>query len=134
MPAQLALLICLGAIICVIIWDSKFQQGGSWSLIIPGLWMAIQGSRPLSYWLSGGEGWSGADAKPIDTLCYLSMICGAIAFLNRMRFPWGNFFSQNKALIVLYIYLALSSMWSEYPGLSFKRIFKDFGVVLVALV
>jgi len=132
MPPQLALL----AGYCLVFWllreDMKMRKAGSWALLIPGLLIAIQGSHPLSYWLSGGSE-EGAE-NPIDTIITAGLIVAAV-FVGRKRgLDWGGLVGRNKALFLIYFYFALSAIWSDLPLMSLKRIFKDFGLVPIALV
>jgi exopolysaccharide production protein ExoQ len=104
---------------------------GSKTLIIPGIWIAILGSRPVSYWFGGG---GGDEANPINTLVFVGLIGSATYILSKGGFDWGVFIRQNRALCLIYAYLALSALWSDMPLISLKRLGKDFGCVLVALV
>jgi len=62
------------------------------------------------------------------------LIAAATIVLCNRGFNWGDFVSRNKAICLIYSYLVLSMVWSELPGISLKRIVKDFGCVLVGLV
>lgn len=44
---------------------------------------------------------------------------------------WGRFFRVNGALVLFYVYFALSISWSGDPAGSFKRLVKDFGMLFV---
>ena len=55
-------------------------------------------------------------------------------FFRNAGFNWGIAISRNKALFLIYFFLALSAFWSELPFVSLKRLIKDFGCVPVALV
>ncbi len=128
----LALLIGLGLIAWLLSTDFKWRRLGSKALIIPGVWLTIQGSRPLSYWTGSGE--SNVDGNPINTLAFAVMIFSAIFVLKGRRLDWGTLFSRNKAVFLFYLFFALSCIWSEMHFVSLKRIFKDFGCVLVGLI
>ena len=128
----LALLLGLGLIAWLLSTDFKWRRLGSKALIIPGVWLTIQGSRPLSYWTGSGE--SNVDGNPINTFAFAVMIFSAIYVLRGRKLDWGTLFSRNKAIFLLYLFCAMSSVWSEMHFISLKRIFKDFGCVLVGLI
>ena len=128
----LALLFCVGLILWLFRMDRRWRQGSSHALLIPGIWIAILGSRPVSYWFGAGGGDS--ESNPINTVLFACLIaCSAAALFNR-GFKWGQAVGKNKVLFLLYLYLALSACWSEAPLISLKRLLKDFGCVLAALI
>lgn len=131
MPPQLALFSCFGLIAWLFRMDFRWRKVSSKAVLIPGIWIAILGSRPVSYWF-GGRG--GSDANPIDTLVYLGLIASAIYVLSSRKLKWGELVQKNRTLFLVYGYLLLSVIWSAMPATSGKRIFKDFGCVLVGLV
>lgn len=128
---QILLFACWGLICWLLLQDRLWRQRGSWALLIPGGWLAVQGSRPLSYWLGGG---GGGDSHPINTLWYALILIATLIILARRGIVWSAFISRNKALVAIYCYLFLSMLWSESPADSLKRVIKDFEAVLVALV
>jgi len=127
----LVLLLC----VCLILWlfkmDRRWRHGSSSALLIPGIWIAILGSRPVSYWFGGG---GDTDGNPINTLLFAFLIISSTAVLCNRGFKWRQAIGKNKALFFIYLYLALSAFWSEAPLVSLKRLVKDFGCVLAALV
>ncbi|MEI6560762.1 MAG: O-antigen ligase family protein [Verrucomicrobiota bacterium] len=133
MHPLLALLLC----VCLILWlfqtDSRWRHGSSYALLIPGIWIAILGSRPASYWFGAGGG-GDTDGNPINTFLFAFLIVSSTAVLFNRGFKWGQAIGKNKAIFLIYLYLALSAFWSEAPLVSLKRLVKDFGCVLAALV
>lgn len=136
MPPVVALVLCYAFIAWLLRGDLRWRDGGSKALWIPAVWVGIIGSRPVSYWVSGGGG--GADAagegNPVNTLVFGLLIACAIIVLNRRRIDWGRVVGGNKAVFLIYLFFALSPLWSDLPFVSFKRLVKDFGGVVVALV
>jgi exopolysaccharide production protein ExoQ len=112
----------------------RWREAGSWELLIPGAWLAIQGSRPVSYWFGSENAASGSEGNPINTVIFAAFIIAAVIVLQKRSVDWGVFIRQNRALCLIYFYLALSAFWSDMPFISLKRVVKDFGCVLVALV
>jgi len=72
--------------------------------------------------------------NPIEALIAFILFFAAFLILQRRRFPWGSLPYLNVAFFLLLAYLALSVLWSPYPFVAFKRWFKEFGNVLIALV
>ena len=132
MYPSLALLFCCGFILWLFRQDFRWRKIGSWALLVPGIWFAIQGSRQVSYWFADSGG--GAEGHPINTLTYGLLIASAVVVLFSRRISWGSVVGNNKSLFLIYAFFALGAFLSESPLLSLKRLFKDFGCVLMALV
>jgi len=134
MYAQLALLLC----VCLILWlfreDRRWRKASSHALLIPGIWIAILGSRPVSYWFGAGSGGREIEGNPINTFLFALLIAASVLVLLKRGFKWGEAFGKNKAIFFIYLFFALSAFWSEAPLVSLKRLVKDFGCVLTALV
>ena len=130
MPRQLILLACYGFIVWLIRKDMAWRRIGSRALLIPGIWIAVQGSRPVSYWLGGG----GGDSGSINTIWFAAFLVISVMVLMNRQLNWGAVFQNNKALFLIYGFLLCSVTWSESPGDSLKRLIKDFECVPVALV
>jgi O-antigen ligase len=138
MPQQLALALTGVLAFWLFRRDMRLRELPSPVLWIPAVWLALGASRPVSLWLTAiginAAGNSNLEGNLTDTVVFLGLMFGAVLVLNRRAFDWGAFVSLNKALIVIYAYLALSAFWSEYSLATLKRVAKDFGCVLVALV
>jgi O-antigen ligase len=134
MPPLLALFLCLGFIAWLFWRDSKQRRFASRALWIPFLWLFVIGSRPVSYWFGGGNSNLVLEGNPINTLVFTVLIVSAILVLQRRNFNWAAFVHQNKALCLIYLFFAISAAWSPLGIVSLKRLFKDFGGVLVVLV
>lgn len=113
--------------------DRKWRRLSSPALWIPALWIAVLGSRPFTFWVGAGGG-SSTEGSPVNIVFNGFLIVSAFCVLVRRSFDWGGFARRNKALLLIYLYFAFSSAWSELPLSSFKRIFNDFGCVLIALL
>jgi O-antigen ligase len=134
MSGQLILFFSYGIMLWLIRKDLKWRHAGSAALLIPGLWVTILGSRPVSGWIGGGSAETNADSNPINTISFGLLIVLAIFVLNRRGIDWGSTIRSNKTLFLIFFFLALSAFWSEMPFVSIKRLFKVFGCVPVAMV
>lgn len=70
----------------------------------------------------------------IDQAFYFCLMVGSWIVVSSRRMKWGNFIAANTALILFYLYLGISIMWSDDPGGSFKRWSKVVGLVFVISV
>jgi len=131
MYAQVILYGCYGFIIWLLWKDISWRKAGSRVLLIPAAWLTIQGSRPLPYWF--GDTVSG-DSNPINTLSFAAFAVVSVLVLSHRGLNWVEFVAKNKALFIIYAYLLCSALWSESPGVTTKRLIKDFETVLVGLI
>lgn len=127
---HLVLIFCWAAIVWLLRKDMSWRSAGSKVLLLPAAWLAIQGSRPVSYWF----GYGGGESSPINTLLFLVFLIAAIFILHKRRIRWQKFFSSNKALLAVYAFFLVSMLWSEQPFTSLKRLIKDFETILVGLI
>jgi exopolysaccharide production protein ExoQ len=137
MPPILALWLGYGFIYWLFRADRKHRSMSS-ALVVPFFWLLIVSSRPVSFWLSwiglqtGGT--SNLEGNPVDLVIFLGLMIAAVVILGRRGFSWTEFMGRNGLLIVIYLFLLSSSMWAEHGFPTVKRVVKDFGSVIVALV
>jgi exopolysaccharide production protein ExoQ len=138
MPPPVALLLCL----CLIAWlfwrYPERKAGVSCALWIPLAWLFIVSSRATSAWLGLGMGGASSEdsqeGSPLDSLVFLALIIAGAMVLSRRRLDWATLFRQNQWLLIFFIYLGLSTLWSDYAFVAFKRWIKDVGNVIMVLV
>ena len=96
------------------------------------------GSRPLAYWfdqeLVSATSVDYAEGSAIDR-AFLSflMIIGLVVLWKRRR-DVSRILTNNKWLLAFFAYMAFSILWSDYPGVSFKRWTKTVGDLLMVLI
>lgn len=138
MPAYIALLAGVILIFWLLRADFRSRSLNSTALWIPASWILVLGSRPIGYWLqflgAGGDIASDTESSLPNTLFVALIIVTSTAVLIRRQCNFALVFQLNKALLILYLFLAASSLWSPDPFITFRRVIKDFGCVLVALV
>ena len=115
-------------------WDGRRREGISTALWIPSIWIAIALSRPLSMWVGFGSGSSALEGSPLDRLFHLFFILAAFVILSRRRLHWKTIISTNWPLFLFYGFFLVSVLWADAPFSSFKRWFKDFGLIALSLV
>lgn len=114
--------------------DARQRGDISPALWIPTLWVAILISRPLSFWVGFGSGTNALEGSPLDRLFYFFLILASFIVLHVRSIDWGRVFRDNWAIFLFYGFCLLSVTWADNPFSSFKRWFKDLGLVFVALV
>jgi exopolysaccharide production protein ExoQ len=121
-----------------VIWlirrDTARREGISTALWVPTIWAGILLSRPVTAWLGFGGGDDTLEGSPLDRLFYFTMIFMAIVILSRRRVDWGALLAENWPIFLFYGYMLVTVLWADSPIVSFKRWFKDFGNIFVALV
>jgi exopolysaccharide production protein ExoQ len=135
---RLATCVYAAFILWLLYRDSKHSEN-SLALWIPTLWVGILASKPVLYWFQGNAG--GAidvenfiDGDPIDRNILMALLCLGILTLARRRVDFVTTISRNKALLIFYVYLAFSILWSDYPFVAFKRYIRDLGNIFMILV
>lgn len=137
MPPPVALSLSLVMMLALLWREPRVRPGVSVVTWIPTLWILILGSRSVGQWLNLGAPTSAdayLDGSPIDRAVYLALMAGAFVVLVRRRFSWGDLVSQNAVWVVFFLYCGLSVVWSDFPGVAFRRWFKSIGDPLMVLV
>jgi O-antigen ligase len=118
--------------------DLKKDDDSSKALWIPLIWMFFAGSRYLSQWLDIGTPIDTldvyAEGNPVNMFVFLVLIMAGIIVLIQRRVDWGRLFLENKWIALFFLFGAISILWSDYPFVSFKRLIKAMGNVVMALV
>jgi len=130
------------AFIIVLIWlyyqDERERLRVTRATWIVVLWAAIYGSRPVTEWFGqvGGRSISESvdEGNPIEALInVLFLLVGCVVLLRR-KIRWQTVLKENAAIVVFYVFWWLSILWSDYPLITFKRLFKEVGTIIMALV
>ena len=119
--------------------DSKERasvSSGSWLVVA---WAVIFGSRPVTEWFSGADqglmlSSSMDEGNTIESAVSLSLIVAGLIVLLRRGVSWSVFIRDNIWLVVFYLFWLISVSWSDYPLITFKRLFKDLGNIVLLLV
>jgi len=115
--------------------EAGAMSPGLW---IPCLWITINASRPLAYWFANGTTAAATESvlegSFIDRSFYLFLIMVGVLILSRRRIEWHRVVHACRWLLLLYGYYLLSTLWSDYTYVSFKRWFKDAGDIVMILV
>jgi O-antigen ligase len=99
--------------------------------------MLICGSRPIGSWFINdiSTDWGYEDGSPLDRYLLTTLIILSIFVLFKRKFKWSLIIKSNKSLIVMYLFLGISILWSDQQFVSLKRWFRLIsGFVPVAMV
>ncbi len=137
MTPSLALFLWLILLLGLLRFDPTKDSKTSLALWVPLIWMFIVGSRLPSQWLGGQVGSASQafeEGNPLDRSIFTLLILLAIGILISRSFKWGDFLVRNFVLMAFLFFALMSVLWSDFPFVSFKRWFRDFGNYLVILV
>ncbi len=137
MSAHIATLVYIAAILGLFFLDREPSAQPSKALWIPVWWLLINGSRPISQWLQTGPTVAPIDqyveGSPLDALFFgILMTAGLTVLIFRRRL--GMFRLANLPLFMFLIYCAMSTLWSDYPFVAFKRWTKGVGDVIMVMI
>jgi len=138
MPPIVALTIC-GILVVVLL---RIERGrnteASVALWVPTFWILLNGSKPIARWLDPAslELYAGSHETGSlhDRMALLTLIGLSLYILNKRKIEWSRIFKDNFWLILLYLYLGTSILWSDFPFVSLKRWFRLSGAIPVAMV
>ena len=113
--------------------ESKQSPDVTRALWIPTIWMLYIASKPLGTWFQ----LSSADpdiGSPLDRAFLIVLLCVALWILIRRRFDWFSAIKENTFLVVLIVFMLVSILWSNIPGISFKRWLRELQAIFMAFV
>jgi exopolysaccharide production protein ExoQ len=140
MPPIIALILCVVLVTVLLYVERRRNPDASIALWIPTLWMLIYGSRPIGRWFQHSQIATMADVvnievgSPLDRWVLSILIIFSLVTLFRRKIDWAHILKDNFWLILLYLYLGISILWSDIPFVSFKRWSRSTGDILMALV
>jgi exopolysaccharide production protein ExoQ len=134
--------IAIYAYVLLILWffvrDRSLRPMTSGALWIPFLWLAIIGTRPISFWVTGGQRPVNVEVylegSPVDAGVYLALIILGTVVVLRRKVDWSALFAANVWVTAFFAFCLVSIVWSDFPFVSFKRWLKDWGNVVMILV
>jgi len=114
--------------------DVKAGKPSRW-LWVPYVWLFFSATRTLSAWLAHDSG-SDADmsGNPIDRLLMTGLIVVGLFVLSKRWKDTKRILANNKWIVALFIYIGLSVIWSNFPGVSFRRGIRSMGTFVMVLM
>jgi exopolysaccharide production protein ExoQ len=117
-------------------WTRDDEARTSKALWLPTFWLFIGSSRNISEWmhLSYGGSERYLEGNPLDRMVLtLALALGVIVLLSRTR-GVGRLLRSNIPILLYFAYCLISVLWSDFPGVAFKRWFRAVGDVVMVLV
>jgi exopolysaccharide production protein ExoQ len=110
------------------------------ALVIPMVWMILNTTHPLSFWLGmspnvGGDAAQAyVEGNPFDRNVILVLQLAALVVLLSKRAKIGQILRKNPLILVYFSFCLLSILWSDFPFVTFKRWIKALGDVEMVLI
>jgi len=139
LSSSLATIVCMVGIAGLFYLDRDRNVRTSKALWLPVIWLCIVGSRPVSVWLAispenAGDPIQLVEGSPFDGAVFAVLLAaGIIVLISRSR-RMSACLQANWPVIVYFAYCLLSVMWSDYPGVAFKRWIKAIGDLVMVLI
>jgi O-antigen ligase len=133
-------LLAIGAWTVWLLWrdvkERKSVSPGAWVVVA---WTVLYGSRPVTSWFAGGDYGLALperhdEGTPAEALVHLSLIVAGLSVLVRRGVRVSTVIDDNRWLFALYVFWVMSVLWSDVPLVTAKRLFKDLGNIVMALV
>src|SRR5215831_7946814 len=138
MVPSLATVGCILFIVYLFWADLRRPDSPSKALGVPVAWMFLASSRWVSSWLNVAPALASAsdyaEGSPLDRAVFFGLIIAGILILSRRQINWGELLVNNKWIVLYFLYCLASMAWSDEPFILFKRLFKDLGNPIMALV
>ena len=74
------------------------------------------------------------DGSPFDMWAYTGLLAAGLITLWLRKVQVGKVLRRNPAIVLFFLYCAVSSLWSDYPDVAFKRWIKAMGDLVMALI
>lgn len=74
------------------------------------------------------------EGSPVDASIFALLIAAGFLVLFKRRTNWSQIFHDNKWVLLFFLYCGISTAWSDYPFVSFKRWLKAIGDLIMVLV
>jgi exopolysaccharide production protein ExoQ len=136
MNSALFSLVCAAVIAGLFYLDREKVPRVSQAVWIPGVWLGIVGSRPVSQWfgitVTGNE--LGSEGSPVDAAVFAFLLALAIGVVIRRSTRARTLLRANWPLIAYFSVCLISIAWSSHPDIALKRWTKAIGDLLIALV
>src|SRR5580704_8367133 len=139
MQPTIASLICGIRIAALFFLDRREKIRVSKALVIPAVWMFLNTTHPLSFWLGMSPPGSYTteayvEGNPFDRNVALVLQLAALIVLCGKSAKVGSILRKNRLILVYFSFCLVSVLWSDFPFVTFKRWIKAIGDVQMVLV
>ena len=138
MPPFVALILCVVLVVGLLRIEHRRNPEASGTLWVPTCWSLLCGSKPLGRWFESDAILASVASEEVgslpDRLVLSILIILALLIIYRRRIEWPRILKDNFWLMLLFLYLGSSILWSDFPLVSFKRWLRLSGMIPIALV
>jgi exopolysaccharide production protein ExoQ len=135
MNPSVASLICVCVIAGLLYLDREKGVHVSRALWLPGIWIAVIGSRSLSSWFGiSSTVYEKTEGTPFDAAVFGILLTVAIGVVLRRKSRARTLLLANWPIITYLLFGLISITWSYHPDITFKHWIKAIGDVAMVLV
>ena len=138
MPRLIAAIVFAFGILGLFALDRDPKSRTSAALWIPTLWLLINGSRPVSFWLqmaSVAESPNAIlDGSPFDAFVFAVLLAAGLVVMVSRGAQIKTLLQANFPIVVFFLYCGVSVLWSDYPFVGFKRWVKVVGDLVMVMI
>ena len=135
MNSSVASLICVCVIVGLLYFDREKTVHVSNALWLPGIWIGILGSRPLSSWFGvAAGGYTQTEGTPLDVAVFGILLTLAIAVVIHRKKKTLVLLKNNWPIASYFLFGLISIAWSYHPDIALKHWVKAIGDVAMVLV
>ena len=132
MPHSLALLLCTAFVLVLLRVERLSSRGVSAALWVPTVWLLFVNSKSLAIWF--GVTGSNESGSLSDQLLLVGLSVTGLAVVALRRFNCSAALRRHGWLLVILIYMFLSTLWSDITAIAFRRWAREVILVIMALV
>lgn len=138
MPPIVASVFCAVGILALCLFEREQKIRISKALWIPVIWASLAVSKPVSQWLqSPGTTRLVSDqleGNPVERAVFTVLVAlGLLVLAGRGRKVLA-LLQMNGPILIFICYCALSTLWSDYPDVAFKRWIKVLGDCVIVMI
>lgn len=106
---------------------------------VPFIWLFFASTRTMSTWLlwdkqAGSASRLDMSGNFTDQVLMTSLIVLGLYVLGVRATQTKKILNKNKWMVALFVYMACSIVWSNFPGMSFRRDIRSTGALVMVLV
>jgi exopolysaccharide production protein ExoQ len=105
---------------------------------VPFIWLFFASTRTMSTWLlwerQGRSSQADSSGSLIDQVLMTLLIVLGLYVLSSRAEKTKKILAKNKWVVGLFVYMGLSVIWSNFPGISLRRDIRSTGALVMVLV
>src|SRR5271157_1267169 len=138
MPPTVASVLFAIGILGLFYLDRDENARLSKALWIPAVWLFMISSRGVSLWLGMAPSLDSPEAylegSPIDRAVFTSLLIAGLAVVISRMERVGPLLRKNGPILLFFAFCAVSTLWSDFPFVAFRRWTKSVGDLVMVLI